>query len=180
MRRATTGHRGAILARILAGAALAVAIPESMAAEANRQEILAAVVYKLASFVEWPASAPAGYALCVHGEEPLAAALQAYHGKPARAGAVSVRRLPRPQAEPDCHVALVAGENARLLEQVALAWRGRAVLVIGEGDDAIDHGAMVGLSVSGDRVVFDASKSAADREGLALSSKLLRLARRVR
>ena len=74
-------------------------------------EVVAAVVYKLASFVEWPSSSPAGYAICLYGNGALAEAFEAYRGRPARAGKVSVRVVPRPQAMTDCHVALVAGES---------------------------------------------------------------------
>jgi hypothetical protein len=149
-------------------------------AEASRQEIVAAVVVKLAAFTSWPASAGTGYAICLYGNGGLAMHVEAHQGTPARDGVVLVRRVGQTVAVPGCHAAVVGGEGARRVEAVAEAYRGRPVLVVAEGDDAIDRGAMVGLASAEGRVVFDVNRSAASREGVDFSSKLLRLARRVR
>lgn len=149
-------------------------------ADATPQEVVSAVVMKLVGFVEWPASSGTGFSVCVYDSGPVAALLESYQGRPAREAVVLVRRVPLVAAVAGCHVAFVGGEGSRRLEAVAEAYRGRPVLVVAEGDDAIDRGAMVGLSVSGGRVVFDVDRTAASREQLEVSSKLLRLARRVR
>jgi hypothetical protein len=149
-------------------------------AEASRQEIVAAVVVKLAAFTSWPTSASTGYAVCLYDNGGLAAHIEAHQGRPARDGVVLVRRVGLPVAVTGCHAAVVGAEGAGRVEAVAEAYRGRPVLVVAEGDDAIDRGAMVGLAVSEGRVVFDINRSAASREGVEFSSKLLRLSRRVR
>lgn len=149
-------------------------------AEATPQEVVSAVVMKLVGFVEWPMSSGTGYGVCVYDNGPLAALLEAYQGRPAREAVVLVRRVNLAAAVAGCHVAFVGGEGSRRLETVAEAYRGRPVLIVAEGDDAIDRGAMVGLSVSGGRIVFDVDRTAASRERMEVSSKLLRLARRVK
>lgn len=147
--------------------------------DAPTADVIAAVVVKLAAFVEWPASAEPGFTICSYESGPLGAALAAHQGKPARDGIVFVRRVSLPVAVGGCHVAFVGSDGPRRLEAVSEAYRGRPVLVVSDGGDAIDRGAMVGLDVSGGRVVFDLDRTAASREGVVLSSKLLRLARRI-
>lgn len=149
-------------------------------AEATPQEVVSAVVMKLAGFVEWPVSSGTGYGVCVYDDGPLAALLESYQGRPAREAVVLVRRVTLAAAVTGCHVAFVGSEGSRRLEAVAGAYRGRPVLIVAEGEDAIDRGAMVGLSVSGGRIVFDVDRTAASRERVEVSSKLLRLARRVK
>lgn len=172
------GHARTFLAILVLGG-IAAALSPGVRGQASEPALKAAVVVKLAGFVAWPEGAAEGFALCVFGDGPLASSLEAEAGKPARAGVVSVRRRARAERADGCHAAVVAGEDGRLLAQVAEANRRRPVLLVAEGEAAVERGAMVGLALAGDRVAFDLNRTEAAAAGLELSSKLLRLARRV-
>jgi YfiR/HmsC-like len=53
------------------------------------------------------------------------------------------------------------------------------VLTIGESDGFARAGGMVNFVIDAGRVRFDVNQKAAERRGLRLSSRMLRLARRV-
>ena len=55
--------------------------------------------------------------------------------------------------------------------------RGQSVLVVGDGDDVLDAGGTVRLFREDNRVRFEVSLKAADRAGLRVSSRLLKLAK---
>jgi hypothetical protein len=53
------------------------------------------------------------------------------------------------------------------------------VLLVSEGDDAIDHGSVIAFVLSRRRIRFDISVAGATKSGLTLSSRLLSVARTV-
>jgi len=54
------------------------------------------------------------------------------------------------------------------------------MLTVGEGDDFPAAGGVIGLVIEDNKVRFDVNLEAAERAGLKISSKLLKLARNVR
>jgi hypothetical protein len=93
---------------------------------------------------------------------------------------VSVLRIGRDLGElPRCDAFFIDAANHRLAAATAASDRKAPLLVIAEGDEAIQHGAIIGLSTASGRTVFDVNLAAARTAGLVVSSKLLRLARRV-
>ena len=53
------------------------------------------------------------------------------------------------------------------------------MLLVSEGDDAIDHGSVIAFVLSRRRIRFDISVAGATKSGLTLSSRLLSVARTV-
>jgi hypothetical protein len=162
---------------------LALACHGTWAAErADENEVKAAVIYNLLLFVYWPpqASPPATFRLCVLGDGALTTALRRHDRKSVTGRTLEVRRVGVTPEELDSCVAVMVEEGSPgLLTRLGVMARSRPLLVIAEGQGAVERGAMIGLHTDGGRVTFDINHGAMKRSGLAPSSKILRLARTV-
>ena len=80
----------------------------------------------------------------------------------------------------DCHILYVAKPDVAKMRPVLEALRTTPILTIVDGStQKDDDGSVIVLVRDQNRVRFDVSRSAAAAKGLAISSKLLRVARRV-
>jgi hypothetical protein len=90
---------------------------------------------------------------------------------------VVVRRIAGAPPAADCQVAYLGrGADRR---RVLPAWRGRPVLVVGDGDGFAADGGTVGFVIVDGTVRFEVNLAAARADGLQISSRVLALATRV-
>ena len=149
------------------------------------QRIKAAFLSKFASYVEWPeqafATPDSPIVIGVAGAEGIARELeQAVVGRKVGARAMEVRRLAgRDRAKGCCHI-LFVGADTDPTQAAALlaAARGQPVLSVTDAG-GLDAGGVISFLVSADRVRFDISRAAAERNNLQLRSQLLAVARQV-
>ena len=153
---------------------LALAVPLSAQEVPLEYRVKAAFLYNFARFVEWPATMAAGpLTLCVAGRNPFGDALEAtLGGARIRGRAVTSRVITEPDSS--CHIVFVpegTGAAAYLRNRQA------PTLTVGESDDFIAMGGIVNFIREGGNVRFEIDAMAADRAGLRISSRMLRLAR---
>lgn len=167
--------------------ALVLCVPMSMAAEESslsiQQRIKAAFLYKFATYVEWPANAFAEpespIVIGVSGAEPIAQELeQAVLGRKVSGRSVQVRRIAKGDAANDCCQILFVGGD-RVTDMLAQAL-GHPVLTVTEVSAEHPKGSIINFLAAEDRVRFDISREAAERNGLQLRSQLLAVARQVK
>jgi len=150
---------------------------------ALQQRIKAAFLTKFPAYVEWPSSAfrqpQAPFVIGVAGAESVAreleqaSAARTVNGRPLR-----VHRLAAGEPADDCcHVIFVGSDSGpeRAAELVAQA-RGKPVLTVTDTQDP-PPGSVINFRVQDDRVRFDISRGAAERNQLQLRSQLLAVAR---
>lgn len=165
-----------------AGCAVALGLLCSLptAAQSTHPDVLKAeVVYRLLMFVNWPAEREVPgrpLQLCTVGEGRMDSALQALAGRPIRQLSVDVRQQVRAEQLAGCHLLYLAAPQPAL----RAAWAELPVLVVSDAAAMLEQGAMINLQIEDGRIVFDVDLDAARRVGLAVSTKLLRLARFVR
>jgi hypothetical protein len=135
-------------------------------------DVKAALLFNFLKFVEWP-EARGPLALCIFGETPVLAAAAALDGRSVGGRAVSVRRASEATR---CDVALVP-DSAPAAERLATRLAAQGALVVGDGGGLAARGAHLGFYVEEQHVRFEANVRAIRRDGLRVSSKLLRLAR---
>ena len=168
---------------------LAIAAPLCNAADesalAAQQRIKAAFLYKFAAYVEWPSSVfsqpETPIVIGVAGSDAIARELeQVVVGRTIAGRPVNVRRLARGDSAGECCQILFigAGERARTAELLAGA-QGHPVLTVTEVDAQHPKGSIINFLATEDRIRFDISREAAERNGLQLRSQLLRVARQV-
>ncbi len=180
MRRSRTSSWGGW--RWGAGFALLLGLLASRPAtaqSASPEALKAEVVYRLLMFVTWPAERePAGrpLQLCTFGEGRMDSALQGLAGRPIRHFSIDVRHQPRADQLAGCHLLYLPASQPTLRPVLAEL----PVLVVSDGAAMLEQGAMINLQIEDGRIVFDVDLDAARRVGLAISTKLLRLARYVR
>ena len=168
-----------LLAALLVGAAPAVAQPQ-----ATEPAIKAALLYKFASYVEWPpavAGAPAApFVFGVMGADDVAAELeQLVAGRVVNGRAASVRRVKEGEALGGLHVLFVGARDAGRIRAVASAARPHSVLVVSSADGGLEAGSVINFVPADERVGFEVSVQAAERSALKVSSRMLGVAKRV-
>jgi len=159
----------AFAAGLLACAAPAVADPVLEIA------VKAAYLYKFAPFVRWPpgTEARAPFAICVIGKDPFDGVLdRAVAGQRVGARPIVVRRMAAATAAAPCQIAYLGGSRAQPVSEALRLLHGAPVLTVTDGPPPgiVDFAAIDG------RIRFRVDDQAAADSGLAVSSKLLRLA----
>jgi hypothetical protein len=178
-----------LLALALAAAALPLAAqPRDVtlgAAGANLEyQVKAAFIFNFASFITWPARAFASTTspldICIVGPDPFGGALdQVVAGEHVGGHPFTVEHRSRPADLKGCQIVFVPATS----QDGALVVKASAdapVLTIGETDEFWRDGGMITFELEGGHVRFDVNQEAAKHSGLELSSKLLRVARRVK
>jgi len=149
---------------------------------ASEYAIKAAIIFKIAKFVSWPEDAFSGrdepLSVCVGRDDPIAAAMSALSGKSIHGRELSVQYFDDSlTVSGDCQVLFLS--NARGKHQSALlnATSGRPILTIGENDQFISKGGIIGLEIKQNRIQFAINVSASESAGLDISAQLLQLAK---
>jgi hypothetical protein len=170
---------------LTAAAVLSVAAcpqPTTAADAVPAATLRAAFLFNFARFTEWPGDGPAGpLTLCVVGDPAVADALDHLAGDRQIGGRdVSIARLVSPRAVKTCQLLYLASPDAvaqaRMLDEVARL----PILTIGEGEQFVHIGGVVGLFLDSGRMRFAINTDAVLRAGLKLSSRLLGLAKVLR
>ena len=177
---AARARRGMVLRALAAVLALFFA-PPSVAQEQDLEyAIKATFLYKFVPFVVWPAGTfgadGAAVNICVvAGADPFGATLdEALAGQQIDGRVFAARRLANATADAGCHVAYIAGSPA-LVRQSLDAFAGQPVLTVTDSEVGADTG-IVHFVIVDNRVRFEIDLTAAARNGLTISSRLLALA----
>jgi hypothetical protein len=145
--------------------------------------IKAAYLYNFAMFVEWPeeafASANSPIVVGVVGDDPFGAALdRTVLDKRINNRRIEIRRL-RIEDEDvrRCHILFLSPAESAHLPDLAQRIGRLSVLIVGDDSDTLTRGGTIAFSVKDNKVGFAINLAAARRARLAISSKLLNLAR---
>jgi len=155
-----------------------------LAGEAAGREyaIKAAFLYNMASYVTWPAAAPGGadepFVIGVLGTDPFGAMLDEIAAtKTVEGRKIVVRRFRGLADLAPCHVLFLTATEAKHLEPVLQKVGASPVLLAADTQGAATRGVHVNFFIESNKVRFEVNAEAAQRAGLRLSSRLLRLAR---
>lgn len=166
----------------LLAAALAVMTPaSSQAAPALEFAVKATFLYKFFAFVDWPAGALGAsgepVALCIVGDDPFGSIIE-QAGADQRVGdhPIEVRRLRQAVRGSGCRVIYIRAGADQSVSQALEAVTGEPVLTVTDGAG----GGAIRFVVQGGKVRFSVDQPVAAGNGLALSSKLLSVAVKVR
>lgn len=160
---------------------LALAVPAAGQQPTLEYDVKAAFILNFVRYVEWPPlERQPPLEICVLEPNPFGDRLTAVvAGEEWHGGAVHVRLLPDMRRATGCHLLYVpAAATARFTAGAGLV-AARPILTVGEHERFLDQGGMLRLFVEENRVRFSVNQGSADRAGLQISSRLLRLARSV-
>ncbi len=147
-------------------------------------QIKAAFLYNFTKFVEWPADRFANESssimLCVIGKDPFGAALEdTVTGKTVKGRNIDVRRIDNVDGIDACHLLFVGLSEPERLRQIVARSHGANVLTVGDMDDFVEFGGVIGLIKIKNKRQFEINLISANRAGLKLDLKLLTLANSV-
>ena len=158
--------------------------PEAVAqTQAPEAELKAAIISNMLLFVEWPTtgstSAPGDrLVVCFQEPSPVADALLRLDGKSVKGKSLKVMQVSSSDAG-GCHALYLAPGSAANLDTILPGLSRAPILVTADSPDYAKRGVMLNLDLAGGRVVFDIDLRSAQKAGLQISSKVLRLARQV-
>jgi hypothetical protein len=147
----------------------------------SEYQIKAAFLFNFIKFVEWPphvASATnSPLIIAVIGQDPFGRDLESViEGKRINDRPLLVRRFP-PDASPGfSHILFVSASERRRIGEICRALEDAPTLIVGDGIEGFcQSGGMLNFVMEGKKVRFETNSRAAERHGLKMSSKLLRL-----
>lgn len=169
------------LALLLAAAVAAAGGAGAAEPDALELKVKAAFLFNFAKFTTWPptkaAAADAPLYLCVQGAGPMAAVLQeTVRGRGVGGHPIEVLQAARAGELRRCHIVYVGAEDDGQIASELTALANHGVLSVHEGTAAQPGGVIRFFLSDGGRVRFEVNTTAATREQLALSSKLLEVA----
>ena len=152
-------------------------------AEVSEYDVKAAFLLNIAKYTDWPAQAFSGpnapIVIAILGDDPFGVMLdRLVQGRVINERSVVVRRSKRVADVRGAHVVFIgASESERAASICASLAESRAVCV---GDSA-ETGPFTGIhfSIENGKVAFSVNLAAVKKSGVAISSKLLRLAKSV-
>jgi hypothetical protein len=170
-------------------AALVVIAPRDPAAamvqspeRPSEYAVKAAFMYNFVKFVDWPSASAhrEHFVVAVVGEDPFGPLLdQTFAGKKVQDRALLVKRVARPEDAGEADLLFVSSSEAARLPQILSRFEGTPTLTVGEMDNFITRGGMVGFRLEEDVVRFDINLDRVGQARLKMSSQLIRVARKV-
>jgi hypothetical protein len=149
--------------------------------EADEYEKKGAFLLSFARFVEWPSQSQVGMEeevrVCVLGSGEVSSILsEMLRGKTAGKRDVIVRRVEDLGGVAWCRIVFITRSSEMEPEMVVNSLGATSILTVGETDGFAENGGMVNFTGNKRKVRFEINPGAAERAGLKISSKLLRLA----
>ncbi len=158
----------------------------AMSPSANLTLIKVAYLYRFAKFIEWPPEAdrvarPA-FPLCMFGMEAIEGALPALQGKSIKGKKVAIQYFAQAaDLTPDaCQILYVRGVKPERFRPIITRFREQPVLTVGDMERFAQRGGMIHFMTEGRKTRFAINIDAAQRAGLRIRSKLLKLAKIVK
>jgi len=150
----------------------------------SEYQVKAAFLFHFAQFVDWPpeafkdAGAPLTY--CTVGEDPFHGALDAsMSGKTIDGRPVRVLHFKLGQEVQTCQILFLGAPEKKSLAATLVNLGASPVLTVGESQNFIEQGGMIGFLWEDNKVHFEINLEAAERAKLKISARLLTLAKTV-
>jgi hypothetical protein len=160
---------------------VALCLAGPLAGQASREYDLKAVfLFNFVTFVDWPANATpdkSPFVIGVLGEDPFGSALdEVIAGEKIRGAPLQARRCRTLEEARQCQILFISSSEAAKLPEILKDLRGRPVLTVADVPRFLEAGGIIAFS-TGARLQLQVNPAAAQRAGLTISSKLLRVAK---
>lgn len=160
--------------------------PISVCAQSSTAEyqLKAAFIFHFAQLVDWPPEV-LGYpdrvlTFCIADENALLGLLEGtVRGKRVGSHLLQVRHLLENDNPRACDLLFVVRQDKKRTAALLKAVNNAPILTIGESDDFLQQGGIIGFCFQGNKTRFDINLPAARRANIKVSSRLLLLARNV-
>ena len=143
--------------------------------------VKAVYLYNFVKYVSWPKTerAASEVRICVAADDAIFTQLQAaVQGETIDGRALQPVSLGGLDEAAACHILYVGDSHSLDARAWLTAVKGRQVLTVADG--ALNDDTVIAFVRDDNRIRFDISRASANRRGITVSSKLLRLARQVK
>jgi hypothetical protein len=173
MRRLLRYLLRSLLLLSLGGAGVAHAVDA-----AQEYALKAAFIYNFAKFIDWPKPVTGSFNICLVGRDNFGGSLDSLERKTVKDLPIRVQRGVVGEGLRQCQMLFFGdrGVSARELAQYAE----QGTLTLADQEGFLDLGGIFLLAQEQNRLVFDVNLETARRANFSISSRLLRLARKVR
>jgi hypothetical protein len=186
----------------------AVVCADDAPIQSREHQIKAAFLYNFVQFTDWPAgklAEPNTITIGLLGEHPFGDAFDPVKNKTVKNKRLNIKNLGRfrksfPQSREGhqtvddagklefvnyieqlrkCHVLFICDSERENFKAIIDAVKGYGVLTVGETADFLDFNGIITFIPGTEKAVFEVNQKVCEQEGLKISSKVLRLARKV-
>lgn len=149
--------------------------------KAGEYQVKAAFLLNFGNFVQWPAGTLAKDSITIGilGKDPFDGAVDSLAGKRVMGRRVVVRRYDDPEDARQADILYISASEKQALPRIMKTLSGRSILTVGDTQNYGRSGVMINMLLLRKRVGFEINLAAAHREGLQISSHLLKLAQEV-
>ncbi|MDP1947537.1 MAG: YfiR family protein [Nitrospirota bacterium] len=157
----------------------------AQAQEPNAEyQLKAAFLFNFAKFVEWPdsssSSSSAPLTICVLGNDPFGASLDAIEEKTIKGRALAVKRLRSIGGTKDCQILYVSPNELTHMAEIVRSLQKTPVLTVCDVESCAEAGIMLNMRMVENRVQLDMNLDVVQRTPLKVSSQLMKLTRIVK
>jgi hypothetical protein len=171
-----------------------------VAIQAHEHDVKAAFLYNFIKFTEWPEgknAEPNTIIIGLLGEDEFGDAFDPVKDRPVKEKRLLIKNLgkfrksfPKDDAGElefanyieqlrKCHVLYICDSERKNFKAIIDAVKGHGVLTVGETADFLDFNGIITFIPGTEKPVFEVNQKVCEQEGLKISSKVLRLARKV-
>lgn len=147
----------------------------------DQYSVLSALTLNFARFTQWPEQAFSGQSqplqVCLVGDNVVQQAFEAIHDKNIADRSIEVVNTNRLRNLHECHIIFISELPKNILMQVFLSVKSLPILTIGQSEEFVESGGMVGMINVDGKIKLYINLPVVRASGLMISSNLLRLSR---
>ena len=174
---------------VLVLAAIHVAPAALASVETDREyKIKAIYLYNFAKFTEWPMDHNASIIIGIIGEDPFTGALNPAEMGKVKGREVEIKRFKsleeiqengNEESLRQCHLLFVSSSEEKDRDSILKAIDGSNVLSVAEMDGFLEAGGIIRFLIEDQKVIFELNLISLEKAKLSISSKIIRIAKRV-
>ncbi len=165
---------------VLLTVVVAVYRPGPVWASSVEYRVKAAFLYNFTKFIEWPAVTAKRadpFRIGILGDDPFEDEIDGLKDKTVGPRSLTVERFSAWQpAVAQCDILFISGSQSTSVADIVQRLDGHPVLTVGDSPGYPSQGVMINFFMESNKVRFAVNPTAVQRAGLAISSRLLKLA----
>ncbi|MCU0430459.1 MAG: YfiR family protein [Cytophagaceae bacterium] len=135
-------------------------------------------IYKFTQYIEWPDKTSGGdFVIGVLGNSPIQPELNALAAaKKVGTRPIVIKKIQAGDDVSACHILFVASDQNSSLSGISSKTSGKPLLIISEMVNGAKQGASINLIMVDEKMKFEMNKKILERQGLKVSTDLVKLA----
>ncbi len=152
---------------------------DALARELEEYKVKAAFVYNFMVFTRWPEYSGETLNLCIFGTDYFKNEIDKLQNRSIGDHQINIVRTHNFAELEDCQTVFFSRSAQEEFAAVLEVLRTKHILTLADHPEALDHGVVINMVLSQDKVVFEINLREARKSGLNLNAKLLNLAVKV-